>query len=244
MPKHKDLKRLIRGRMQKTGESYTTARLHILQKSSNGVLKSPITKTPITTASAVKVPSQEPPPNYAAITRMSDESVRKATGCTWERWVKALDRDQAFQMSHREIAAHIHQKYKTPSWWTQMVTVGYERIRGLRELGQKRSGDYEISKSKTVAVPLGKLYAAFSSSRARARWLAGVKLTVRGATPQKRMRLRWGDDTPVEISFAPRGKAKSQVAVQHGKLPTKSEAEKMKAFWAERLEALAAEVTR
>ena len=243
MPKHKGLKRLIRGRMQKTGESYTTARLHILQKS-NDVLNGPITKTPAAQALAVKVPTKEPRSDYAAITRMSDESVRKATGCTWERWVKALDRDQAFQMSHREIAAHIHQKYKTPSWWTQMVTVGYERIRGLRELGQKRSGDYEINKSKTVAVPLGKLYAAFSSSRARARWLAGVKLTVRGATPQKRMRLRWGDDTPVEISFAPRGKAKSQVAVQHGKLPTKSEAERMKAFWAERLEALAAEVTR
>src|SRR5437660_1204395 len=110
MPKHKDLKRLVRGRMQKTGESYTTARLHILQKS-NGVLNGPTTKTPAAQAPAVKVPAQEPPPNYAAITRMSDESVQKATGCTWERWVKALDRDQAFQMSHREIAAHIHQKY-------------------------------------------------------------------------------------------------------------------------------------
>jgi hypothetical protein len=33
------------------------------------------------------------------------------------------------------------------------------------------------------------------------------------------------------------------VAVQHGKLPTKSDAERMKAFWAERLEALAAVVT-
>jgi uncharacterized protein YndB with AHSA1/START domain len=241
MPKHKDLKRLIRGRMQKTGESYTTARLHILQ--SNGVLKGPITKTPTAKAPAVKTLSQEPPPNYAAITRMSDESVRKATGCTWERWVKALDRDQAFQMSHREIAVHIHQKYKTPSWWTQMVTVGYERIRGLREVGQKRGGEYEISKSKTIAVPLRKPYAAFSSPRARARWLAGVKLTVRSATPQKAMRLRWDDDTPVEVTFASRGKAKSQVAVQHGKLPTKSDAERKKAFWAERLEALAAVVT-
>jgi len=243
MPKHKDLKRLIRGRMQKTGESYTTARLHIVQKS-NGVLQGPITKTPTTTMPAVKVPNQESRPNYAAITRMSDESVRKATGCTWERWVKALDRDQAFQMTHREIAAHIRQKYKTPSWWTQMVTVGYERIRGLREVGQKRSGDYEVSKSKTVAVPLRKLYAAFSTPRGRARWLPDVKLTVSGATPEKRMRLRWEDNTPVDISFAARGKGKSQVAVQHGKLPTKSDAERMKAFWEERLEALAAQVTR
>jgi hypothetical protein len=243
MPKHKDLKRLIRGRMQKTGESYTTARLQILQKSNN-VLNGAPTKMPAAQTLAVKVPAPESRPDYAAITRMSDESVRKATGCNWERWVNALDGARAFEMSHREIAAHIAKTYKTPSWWTQMVTVGYERIRGLREVGQKRSGDYEISKSKTIAVPLRKLYAAFSSPRARARWLAGVKLTVRGATPQKRMRLRWNDNTSVEVAFAPRGKAKSQVAVQHGKLPTKSDAERMKAFWAERLEALAAEVTR
>src|SRR5262249_50214960 len=154
-------------------------------------------------------------PNYAAITRMSDEALKKATGCNWERWVNALDGAKAFQMSHRDIAEYIAKKYKTSGWWAQMVTVGYERIHGLREVGQKRSGDYEISKSKTIAVPLQNIYAAFSSPRSRARWLAGVKLTVRGATPQKRMRLRWGDDTRVEIGFATRGKAKSQVAVQH-----------------------------
>jgi len=202
--------------MQKTGESYTAARLQLTSK-------------------------KEPALNYAAA-GMSDASVKKQTGRNWAEWVRVLDAEGSAAKSHREIARYVS-SLDTPDWWSQMVTVGYERIRGLRELGQKRSGDYEISKSKTIAVPLGKLYAAFSSSRARARWLAGVKLTVRGATPQKRMRLRWGDDTPVEISFAPRGNAKSQVAVQHGKLPTKSEAERMKAFWAERLEALVSLVT-
>ena len=34
MPKQKDLKRLIRTRMQKTGESYTIARSQVLDKSS------------------------------------------------------------------------------------------------------------------------------------------------------------------------------------------------------------------
>lgn len=253
MPKNKDLKRLIRGRMHKTGESYTTARLHILDKNSNGMAKTPAVsaravKVPslarAAKAPAAKLPSQEARPNYAAITRMSDEALKKATGCNWERWVNALDAAQVFKMSHREIAAYIREKYKTPSWWTQMVTVGYERIRGLREVGQKRTGDYEISKSKTIAVPLAKLYTAFNSPRARARWLPGVKLTVSGATPQKRMRLRWADNTPVEVAFTARGKEKSQVAVQHGKLPTKSHADRIKAFWAERLEALAAELTR
>jgi hypothetical protein len=254
MPKNKDLKRLIRGRMQKTGESYTTARLHTLDKNSNGMAKAPVVgaptantpsrQAPAARAPAAKVPTQKARLDYAAITRMSDEALRKATGCTWERWVNALDGAQAFDMSHREIVAHIAKTYKTSSWWSQMVTVGYERIRGLREVGQKRSGDYEISKSKTIAVPLAKLYSSFSSPRVRARWLPGVQLTVRGATPQKRMRLRWDDNTPVEVAFTARGKNKSQVAVQHGKLPSKSEADRMKTFWAERLEALAAELTR
>jgi len=33
MPKQKDLKRVVRTRMRKTGESYTTARIHVLGKS-------------------------------------------------------------------------------------------------------------------------------------------------------------------------------------------------------------------
>jgi hypothetical protein len=27
----------------------------------------------------------------------------------------------------------VHEKYKMRGWWTQMVVVGYERIRGLRD---------------------------------------------------------------------------------------------------------------
>ena len=32
MPANKDFKRLVRGRMQKTGEAYTTARAHLLEQ--------------------------------------------------------------------------------------------------------------------------------------------------------------------------------------------------------------------
>jgi len=57
------------------------------------------------------------------------------------------------------------------------------------------------------------------------------------------MRLRWGDNTAVDIGFTARGEGKSQVAVEHGKLPTKLDAERLKTFWGERFEALAAIVT-
>jgi hypothetical protein len=215
MPRQKDLKRVVRARMQKTGESYTTARLHL-------------------------VPKPAPAPDYAALARLSDESVKKATGCEWSRWVVALDKAGGKEMSHPELVAHIREKYKTSGWWTQMVAVGYERIRGLRAHGQQRSGKWSVTKSKTVAVPLARLYGAWSNARQRAKWLPGAKLTVRTATVNKSMRIRWDDGSPVDIGFYARGEAKSQVALEHRKQATKADADRIRTFWSERLDALAA----
>ena len=118
-----------------------------------------------------------------------------------------------------------------------MTTVGYERIRGLRERGQRRGGGYEASKSRTFPVSLEALFDAWASARRRRKWLP-VKITVRSATPHKYMRIRWTDDTPVQIGFLAKGDTKSSVAIQHEKLPSKSAAETMKKMWAEQLDRL------
>src|SRR3954453_14537861 len=91
MTQQKDFKRLVRARMQKTGESYTAARLHLVKP-----IEKPVEK-----------------PDYAKLAGMSDAKVEKATGCGWEKWVYVLDRAKATEMSHRELAQHIHDKYKT-----------------------------------------------------------------------------------------------------------------------------------
>lgn len=231
MPKQKDLKRVVRARMQKTGESYTTARLHLVNKRTPPADLHPETGQPAAATAAT---------DYAALAGLSDASVKKATGCNWVRWVFALDKAGGTEMSHRALAAHIHEKYPTSPWWTQMVAVGYERIRGLRAHGQQRGGDCMVSKSKTIAVPLAKLYAAFRNARRRAQWLAGAKLTVRGATPGKSMRFRFEDGSPVDVLFSGRGEGKSQVAIEHSKLPTRADADRLRVFWTERLEVLAA----
>jgi hypothetical protein len=219
MPTNKDFKRLVRGRMQKTGEAYTTARAHLLKQ---------------------KPAAAVPPPalDYAQLAGRSNAVIKEKTGCTWERWVKALDYAQAYTWSHTEIATYVHEKYKVPGWWTQAVTVGYERIKGLRAVGQRRDGSFEASKSRTFAVPLVRLYRAFHDSRTRGRWLPGVDLTVRTATRGKSMRITWPDRTSVEVGFTSKGPAKSQVAVQHGKLPDRATQTRVKQYWAERLDAL------
>jgi hypothetical protein len=176
--------------------------------------------------------------DYATLAGRSDAVLEEKTGCTWERWVKTLDHVQAYTWSHREIATYVHEEYDVPAWWAQAVTVGYERIRGLRAVGQRRDGSFEASKSRTFAVPLVRLYRAFHDSRTRARWLPGVDLTVRTATRGKSMRITWPDRTSVEVGFTSKGPAKSQVAVQHGKLPDRAAQTRVKQYWAERLDAL------
>lgn len=220
MPTSKDLKRLTRARMKKTGESYTTARSQLLAKR----------ERPAVTAVE--------PDDWARIAGMSDAALAKATGRDWRRWVRALDRVEASAMSHREIAGYVHDTYEVSGWWAQMVTVGYERIKGLRERGQRRDGGYEASKSKTFPVPVKELFRAFSASRMRGRWLPGVRLTVTKSSPPRSMRVAWEDGSRVAFWFTDKG-GKSAVAVQHLKLPKKADAERMKAYWGERLRGLA-----
>ena len=123
---------------------------------------------------------------------------------------------------------------------TQTVAVGYERIRGLRQQGQQRGGDWRVNRSRTIAVPVADLYAAFANARRRSRWLPGAKLTVKSATESKSVRIRWSDGTPIDVRFTARGEQKAQVAIEHARLASKADAERMKAYWGERLDALAA----
>ena len=262
MPKQKDLKRVVRTRMQKTGESYTAARVHVLAKRHAAAPRAaapaevqpppPAAPEPRSTrqrqratrpARQPAASGKQPPTDFAALAGMSDETIAAKTGCSWERWVAHLDHWGAAEKPHREIADHVHQKFHVPGWWAQAVTVGYERIRGLRAIGQRRGGAFEASKSKTVAAPVERLFAAFADARQRRRWLPAAGLVVRKATPAKSMRVTWDDGTSVELYFTAKGAGKSVVTVQHTKLPSGERAQELKRFWGERLEALAAQLT-
>ena len=134
MPTQKDLKTLVRTRMKKTGESYTTARTQLLKKKSSS--KS-VTDTEL-----------------AALAGMSTEAVSNATGKNWRQWTRLLDVVDGPNISHRDRPVYVYEEFDISEWWAQMLSVGYERIRGLREIGQRMAGTYDVSKSKTYPVPL------------------------------------------------------------------------------------------
>jgi uncharacterized protein YndB with AHSA1/START domain len=170
--------------------------------------------------------------------RMSDEAVKAKTGKKWDQWFAILDKAGAKEMSHKDIVKFLNSNHDVGPWWQQMVTVTYEQSRGLRDTHEKPGG-YQISVSRTVNVPLGDMYKAVASEKSRRSWLSEDELVVRKATPNKSMRVTWKDGkTSLEINFYPKGDAKSQVVVQHSKLPDAKAAAKMKIFWAKALDRL------
>jgi hypothetical protein len=141
-------------------------------------------------------------------------------------------------MTHRDIATLVSTKYEVGDWWSQTVTVGYERIKGIRARGQRRDGSYEASKSRTYNVPVARLFDAWADSGVRQRWLNDVTVRIRTATASKSMRIDWSDRSIIVIGFISKGPSKSSVAVQHTKLPDKNKADQLKQYWTERLDAL------
>ena len=241
MPRQKDLKRLVRARMEKTGEAYTAARAQVLRKSRT--TKRPAGAAGAAPAAPTTVTHPEPK-DYAAIAGMSDAAIREKTGCDWATWVQALDYARAYELSHREIAKLVKERYDTPSWWTQMVTVGYERIKGLRARGQRRSGEFTMNRSRTFGVDVETLYDAWADGRRRRRWTGETGVKVRTATAPKSMRLQLPDGAIVVVGFWPKGSGKSAVAIEQARLPDRDTADRVKQRWSERLEALREELER
>ena len=133
---------------------------------------------------------------------MSDAAIKARTGCTWEKWVKSLDYHKAYDWSHREIADFVRKSYQTGDWWTQTVTVGYERIKGLRVRGQQRGGSFRVNKSRTYPGFGNPLYRAWKTPASRRAWLGESGLRCAAARRTKccdsigPMERRWKPGSP------------------------------------------------
>src|ERR687891_886255 len=147
MTRHRSFKRLVRARMEKTAESYTAARAMLL--------------------AAEESEESEGPPLAT-----SDEAIRERTNRGWEEWFDLLDEWGAAERPHREIARWVaaQQGAQPLAWNVQAVTVSYERARGGRAVGEHADG-FAITASKTVAVPVERLFDAFTDGSLRTEWL-------------------------------------------------------------------------
>jgi uncharacterized protein YndB with AHSA1/START domain len=238
MTKQKSFKRRVRTRMTKTGERYAAARRTLMERADRRNAKG--TADADAAAQASDKALEATTPTGTAEPTTSDAAAVKATGRRYGEWFAILDEWGAASRPHPEIARWLGEEHGVPSWWRQSVTVSYERARGLRAVGQRTSG-WSVSATRTVEVPVERLFAAFDDADLRRRWLGGADLRTRTTTPPRSARYDWeAGPSRVEVSFVPAGPAKSRVAVEHSRLADAEETARMKRFWRERLGALKA----
>jgi uncharacterized protein YndB with AHSA1/START domain len=216
MTTQKTLKRRVRARAAKTGESYTAARSRLLGKAGPG-------------------PDDAVDP--VALTGIADEPMRRATGRTIAEWLEILDAWDATKRTHTEIARWLVAEQGVPGWWSQSVTVGYERARGMRAMHQQ-GATFSVTASRTIRARAEQITDAFTDPGARSRWIADAPMRQR---PTRGGSIRFDWDEPasrIAIYLVPKDAERTQVSVNHERLPDATAADEMKGMWRERLAAL------
>jgi hypothetical protein len=262
MTKEKAQKQAIRARMAKTGERYTTARHYLLDlhrpeqtnadvdasafgneepvsnelspSESGGASSATLVRDAAPAAAETALPARIAEPG------VSDATVQRATGKSWDEWFALLDAWQGTTHNHTEIARHVHETYGIDGWWAQSVTVGYERARGMRALHERPDG-FSMNASKTFPVPVERLFAAFVEQDERERWLEGIELRNRTSQPNKSARFDvLPEDGRLAVTFVSKGPHKAAAQLQQERLTSAEEVARWKALWKEQLAHLAA----
>jgi hypothetical protein len=212
MTVQKSFKRLVRGRMTKTGESYAAARAQLL-------------------AGVQPAPDQVGIPELAC----SDTRIRERTGMGWEEWFELLDSWDAEQLPHTDIARRVAELRGTPilGWDAQAVATSFERSRGMRAVGERCGPDgFVASASKTIAVHAGEIFEAVVDPGWRAGWLPDLDLVERTVTKPKSARFDVGDGrTRLLVTVTPKTPEKATIAAEQSRLAGPGELEQQRAFW-------------
>jgi hypothetical protein len=177
-------------------------------------------------------------------TRMfGDDTVKTKTGKNWKGWFAVLDKARAAQLKHAQIVRLLAGEHGVQSWWSQCITVEYERARGLREPYQK-DGKYSVSVSKTVAVGVAQLYKAATDVERRRKWFPKGSFESTSKTRGKYFRGKWQKDARLEIGFYSKGENKAQISLAVSNLASRQAVETQRKTWKAALEKLQAMVER
>lgn len=169
-----------------------------------------------------------------------DDAILRGSGKTWDEWRQLLDAWGAREKSHTEIARYLATEHGVDDWWAQGVTVGYERLIGRREVGQRNDGSYSASVSKTIDAAQDVVFAWVADEQKRAEWIAPEAVRFRTASEPKSVRF---DDLDhgiiIAFSIYPTPAGKTSCQVQADKLPTSEFGDAWKQVWKPRLANLA-----
>ncbi|MDH4279341.1 MAG: hypothetical protein OEW83_14815 [Acidimicrobiia bacterium] len=218
--------------MATTGERYTVARRALLAGASGG------------SAGGGGAPGPRAR-QWVSQPEMSDESMEARTGRGHNEWADIIeawaDETGGDLSDHTAVAAYLLENFdELDGWWAQAVTVGYERITGLRLPYQRADGSFSCSKSRTVAIGADALRKMLSSEEHRADLFPDQATELRSKPETKALRIAIGPEGAAAIfTIDAVADGRAKVAVQHERLPTYDSVEEWKFYWSDWFDAIA-----
>ncbi len=225
MTKQESFKRCVRARMEKTGERYAAARQALIEQA-DGPNNGPRVRT------------------WISQPETSDDAVTAATGRGWDQWIDVIERWDGDGDDHAAVASYLEAEQGLDGWWSQTVTVGFERITGRRLPHQRADGTFAVSKSATVDVAADRLRAMLLDDTDRADLFPGQATQRRSRPTSKTVRIAFVTGVAaiglvtVEEGGGATDQARTRVTVQHEKLPDPGAVEHWRGYWAQWLEAI------
>ncbi len=161
----------------------------------------------------------------------SDDTIRQATGRDWDGWFQLLNDSRMESRTRAEIVTFLENEHSVSSWWRQMITSNYEQKIGRRAKHEKPDG-FEISVTRTLDFPVGKIYEAWADDEERARWMRKSDFNPTTRKPPGTVRGRWlPNDSRIDVEMSEVGEGRCQLRVMHRKLPNEEAALRMKDLW-------------
>jgi hypothetical protein len=219
------LKAVIRARSTKTGESYTAARRHVL---AGKPAEAPAPPPPAPTVEVAPKPRDPRVPRG----ELSDRTAKKSTGHGLDYWFEVLDAFGA-KHGHTKAADYLYSDHKVQAWHAQMITVTWERKRGLRQENQSCTGTFQVSVSRAIDASVEWIVGMVNDAVARKRWLKTATPALRAALEDAfgsgkemeikksgyaRMRYKWLSSV-VELRVTGKAGGKSTIVADSSALP-------------------------
>jgi uncharacterized protein YndB with AHSA1/START domain len=182
-----------------------------------------------------------------------DETVIAKTGKSISQWYAILDEFDGPRKGHKAMADHLAKGYGLDLWYSQNITVGYERERGIRELGQRSDGFFAVDVSKKIEAPVDKVWEAWADPNILGKWFTtnavhdfreggaysnndGDNGVFKRITPNKMLRFTWENEkhcpgTVVSVAFYPQGDSATRITITHDKLKDRAGMDDMRPGW-------------
>lgn len=165
------------------------------------------------------------------------ESIERATGMTWSELVNELDKNDAKNMSHAQLAhlasSLLEGKIKSYEWWAQSVAVAYEQHIGRRIPGQLANGLFELAVSKTALESRNNLFprvVKWFESQKKLNGREFIKPRSTETPKRSNWRCDFSDKSKFTATVEDNG-LKSKLVLSHTDIPSQKQADAWKVYW-------------